>query len=990
MALFLLSGAAGLIYELVWTRELTFVFGGTTYAITTVLVCYMAGLGIGCYVSGRLCHRIARPGRTYGLVEIGIGLYALTVPALLGLAEPVYRAVYPRVAEAPSLLTAARFLLSAAVLILPTTAMGATLPLLVHAFARAGRPPGRSVGQLYGINTLGAVLGTMAAGFLLIPTLGLASATHVAAAANLAVGAAAIYLFRSGGMGGERAGAVAASTRAAARPVTELQDESHSPSACRSVLVVFAVSGFASMVYQIAWTRALVMSLGSTTYAFTCILTAFILGLALGSLAAARFVDRGRRHAAVLGVIQLGIGLSAVAIAPLYGRIPATVHGIVRVHADRLDTILALEFAMVIALTVVPTFLMGAAFPLVTRAIAAGREDAAAATGRAYAVNTIGTILGAFLAGFVFIRSDVLGAQYSIFLAAALNALAGAWLLVRVQPIGPPAGRWIAAGALALVPLFAVASGGWDQQALTSAPFLGKVRAEDGRLVHRVLMYRDGVDLTVAVTAWPSERPGEVDLSLSVNGKADASTSHDDMVTQIMIGHVGALFDAQGERACVVGLGSGMTVSALTRHPTYGRIDCVELSDDVIAAAEYFLPYTHNVLNDARVNILRADGRNHLLLSPDVYDLIVSEPSNPWIAGVANLFTVEYFQLARRRLAEDGCFCLWLQGYCTSLRDFQSVVRSIFEVFDDVSVWELAAETDYLFLMRRQRGRTPLDVPLKRFAAEAVREDLYRVGFSRLEQILGRYITSGEPLRQWSRGAPLNTDDNARLEFSAPRNLYRSEGVSIAASLYALRRSIFDEWLEADPSRAEHTVLVERVDAVVRSRQARLKSYEHWENDDPVAALALLLEAYELNPGSYDIYDNLLEFRKAALRDREFITSWGTLQPMLERIDTLRMPFISDPRGTPLAAVVEALVEQARRAGQLGAHDAAASYLEEARWLSPQRGDLVIALAETRIAQSRAPQALDLLEAWLAEHPDDTEAASLRQKARETMDVIDR
>ncbi len=271
----------------------------------------------------------------------------------------------------------------------------------------------------------------------------------------------------------------------------------------RIVLFGFAVSGFAAMVYQITWTRALVLSLGSSTYSFTCILAAFILGLALGSLAVSRFVDRWGNLVSRFGALELGIGLAAMLIVPLNSRIPFAVVSIIQKHQNNWSVLLSLQFLLVIGVTIIPTMLMGAIFPLVIRALARDARDAGAATGRAYAVNTIGTIAGSFLAGFVLIRSDVLGVQNSIVLASVLNGAIGFTLMAisrrdRGAPIVRPA-LIPAAAVLVAIPLLALAFGKWDPRLVNSSPFFGRTITKE--VIERGITdyYADGVDMTVSV-----------------------------------------------------------------------------------------------------------------------------------------------------------------------------------------------------------------------------------------------------------------------------------------------------------------------------------------------------------------------------------------------------------------------------------------------------------------------------------------------------------
>jgi spermidine synthase len=949
--LFFLSGAAGLVYELVWTRQLIFVFGGTTYAITTVLVAFMGGLGLGSYLAGRLSRWIGRPGRAYGVLEIGIGLYALLLPALLPQAEPIYRAIYPHVAEQPWLLSAARFGISCTLLLLPTTLMGATLPLLVVFSRSLGGGFGASVARLYGINTLGAVLGTLATGFLLIPKLGLALSSTVAAVTNLAVGVLAVSALRGAAPGTPLAGGA---RRAPVETPPSLAPLS--PGMRRAVLIVFALSGFSAMVYQIAWTRALIMSLGSSTYSFTCILAAFILGLAVGSLVLSGRIDRWRNPVAVLGVMQLLIGVISVLIAPAYGGIPLLVATWVGALGARYDALLTLEFMLVIAVTLLPTLLMGATFPLVTRLCAAGESDAAAATGRAYAINTLGTITGAMLAGFVLIRSQVLGVQNSIVAAALINVVCGLWLLRVALPAQVAGARLrIATVAGLAAPLVVVLLGRWDRLALTTGAYMPGKDPAGVRQNTELLYYAEGVDLTVTVGR---SRADPDSLSLRVNGKPDASTNLEDLSTQLLLGHLPALLAPRAGSACVIGLGSGMSLAALGRHESFQRLDCVELSSEVIRAAdEHFSPYCYDILRDPRLRMIHADGRNHLLLSDQTYDLIVSEPSNPWMAGVANLFTREFFTLCRRRLNEDGVACVWLHGYMMSLEDFRMVVRTITEVFPFVSVWE-TTENDYAFIAAHRPLRQPLEEFLRRWRAPAVRADLHRASLSRPEQLLARFVTAGEPLRAWAATARLHTDDNALLEFSAPRYVYGGEAPAIAQALFGMERSIAADTVVPDPHDARHQAILARLADARRSRALWARGYEHANAHDLHRAMDVLIEAYRLNPGSLEMHRVLIVLRGWMAEELPRAGRDSPLHNWILQIDQLPGPVVAPRRGATLAETAGERVSRARHAVQARWWSAGAHYAEEAYDLDPTNSSAVVLLAGSLWQLGRQEEAL--------------------------------
>ena len=350
LLLFFVSGTSGLIYEIVWSRLLVFVFGGTTFAITTVLACFMGGLALGSYLGGRLIDRVRRPARLYGILEIGIGIYGLCVPVLLGLALPLYRFLAGALDGSFVWLTVARVLVSGAVLLLPSTLMGATLPLLSQAFARRAGGTGSAVARLYGVNTLGAFAGSAAAGFGLLPVLGLWGSTVVAALLNIAAGVVAIL---AAGREGEAAEAVGKKSERREEAVAA----GPSPVAIgpRTLLLLYGLSGFAAMAYQVAWTRALILSMGASTYAFSAIVACFILGLGLGSVLIAPWVRRIRDPLSVAGLLEGGIGLSALLVVPLFGEMPGLVERLANSLDSTFGSILAIEALSVLGLLIVPT-----------------------------------------------------------------------------------------------------------------------------------------------------------------------------------------------------------------------------------------------------------------------------------------------------------------------------------------------------------------------------------------------------------------------------------------------------------------------------------------------------------------------------------------------------------------------------------------------------------------------------------------------------------
>lgn len=953
LTVFFISGCTGLIYETVWVRQFTLIFGGTTYAISTVLATYLGGLGLGSALAGRFAARLAQPGRAYGAIEAAVGLYALIVPFLMTLAEPLYRALYPMAATTPLLLNAARFLVGACFLALPTVAMGATLPLLVSHATRGSRDHvGRDIATLYGTNTLGAVVGALLGGLLLIPELGLRATTWTASIANLLIAVVAVRYFATPADGS----LPAPSPRSTPRVVPHAGDAR----TLRHVAVAALVtSGVVSMVFEIAWSRALVMSFGSTTYAFTCILAGFILGLALGSLVVSRVIDRVSSPARLLGLLQLGVGATAICIAPLFALAPLLFRAQIESFGSVYGAILLSQFVIAAGLIVVPTALMGAAFPLAARLLSAG-TDPATATGRAYAINTFGTIAGSMLAGFVLIRGDVLGAQWSINVAALAIAVVGALTYDAVRDPAAPRSRslFLGVGTVAAMTLAARMFGQWNVELLSSGGFR---RDLDPRAYSRnkLLEYREGVDSTVSVV---QSRFDEHVITLAVNAKPDASTALADMNTQMLLAHLPLMLAPETRNVCVIGLGSGVTLGAATAHRTVERFDCAEICDEVIQVERYFQKYNRNPLADPRVRLYRADGRNHLLLTDAKYDVIISEPSNPYIAGVANLFTAEFFASCEQRLTPRGVLGMWMQGYSISSDDFRLVVRTLADRFPAVSVWQTSS-ADFLLIASREGIAAPVSRVRERLAQPEVRADLYRIAHASVHTLLGRHIANGEALRRWVGDGPRNTDNHNLLEASAPRQLYGGGEKLFGQTLLEAQHPPFPAMVSPDPQ-LDADLIERTIGAQHAFRAAYMVERLGFGGGDPRQTVPLLFDAAARDPGNPAVHMQIRAVEADFLRSTppELVNSPGG-RAFSEKLRSTRTPMWCGINSMPLADIARLFVGRAAQmelpAGRIA--DAIAT-LRETVEIAPSDPDariLLIAALWKGGAPDEARRALD-------------------------------
>jgi spermidine synthase len=731
LALFLASGAAGLVYEVVWIRLLSLTFSVTVYALTTVLCAFMAGLALGAALAARVADRLRNPLRAYGVVELALGVVALGTAALLPRLPPAWVWLQHALGGAGPGFAAGRFLFAAAVLLVPCTLMGTTLPLLGRAAIDADAGVGRGAAALYAANTLGAVLGCLAAGFVLVPAWGLAATNGAAVMASVGVGVTAISLARP------RPAAVAAMA---------------TPRMPRSVLLVclaFAVSGFTALGYEVLWTRALEPFTHNSTYAYSAMLAVFLAGLAAGSAAVGRVAGRVRRPILALAAVEVAIGAGAVAALRLYAhyetlvpRVAASMGGL-----GSWPRVVALIFAEAGAVLLPMTFLFGATFPLVARAVVERAEVLGARLGVAYAANTLGAIAGAVVVGFGLLPA--LGMRGSFVALAATNLLLGAALALGA------AGR---AGA----PLAVVAAAG--AAALTLVLPRDLFEAGFAKRFGPLLLYREEVTDTVMVT---QDARGERMIRFGDGrGTAGTMTVREDR----MYAHIPLLLHPDPRRVLSICFGVGNSLSAVLQHPIE-RVDAVELSPGVVAAAPFFATTNRDPLADARVRLTIADGRNFLLGTPERFDVIRLDPPELHTAGVVNLYTREFYELARAHLRPGGIFSIWVNIVMTPEPDLRLLVRTVADVFPHVSIWHGPLRYSWVVNGSVEPHDPDLPLLLGRVAAPAVAADLASIGVPDAYAFLAHFVRADDEARAFADGGPLVTDDHTRLDFSVPRSL---------------------------------------------------------------------------------------------------------------------------------------------------------------------------------------------------------------------------
>ncbi|HKW51314.1 MAG TPA: fused MFS/spermidine synthase, partial [Candidatus Eisenbacteria bacterium] len=766
-----------MILEVVWSKYLSFLLGNSIYGVSTVVAAFLGGLGIGASLGGRLAARTREPLLLYARLELIVAVMGLLSPLAYLAARPIFASLNALFLGHGAAFLFLRFLVLFAALLVPTIAMGASLPLLVSDFARRD-PKGSAptVARLYAVNTAGAVAGVAAAGFLAIPALGLWKTAALAAAIDLAV-VVAILLARP------PAPIAPAREGAAAEPAPDARvskPTGHVPVFARWVLPIFAISGFTAILYEVAWTRILAVPFGGMVYAFSAILAIYLVGIALGASAAARLLRYVKAPVALFGVLQGVLAAAAALGSRLFERIPHWEATAIAASMGSTWRLLLGEVGIAARIILPASLVLGALFPTAVAIYQLKRREAGASVGTIYAANTIGSIAGSLLTAFLLI--PWIGTLRSILLAAGLNAAIGTAALLAGE--GRLVLRRSAAAVLAVsaAAFAAWAAPTWDAERMS----LGLIRLLRSHwyggesLTHRtidaigrsttlerLLFYKEGRAAAVTVIESGGRR------ALLINGKTDATTGvGEDMAQQVLVGQLPlVMLSADGKDVCVVGYGSGVTTHAVLTHPIRDALT-IELEDAVIEAAPQFRADAGDPLADPRSRLLIEDAGTYLRSTRRAYDVIISEPSNLWIAGMADLFTRDFYRTAASKLRPGGIFCQWVQCYQTSPATLRTIFRTLAVRFPHGQLFFVDKSADLIILASPDRE---VSLDFDRLAAAwsrpEVAHDFARVGVASLADLLRYYRGRLDRVAAEAGPGPINTDDNGWLEHRAPFDL---------------------------------------------------------------------------------------------------------------------------------------------------------------------------------------------------------------------------
>ncbi len=733
--LFFLSGACALVYQVMWLRLLALVFGVTVYAASTVLASFMGGLAIGSYAAGRLAGRLASPLRTFGWIEIGVGLSALATPIVLDLVKTLWVALHPSLPSSLLFMTVARFVAAVIVLIIPTTLMGATLPVVMRSALASDASFASRIGWLYTINTTGAIAGALTAGFYLVSDIGVARSFQIAALTNTLIGLVAIGASRA-----MRPGAWLTTSPASATPDggSGPRVEALTPPQRRAVLWTFIVSGTLTLALEIVWFRMLVTLLRPTAYAFTIMLAAVLAGIALGSAVATPLLRRRATWLPVLTVIQLAVAVAAVLSlnaltrADQIGAVAAP--ALVRLGVDPYIAPIALASAMAMLPTMM---LLGFAFPIGLSLWTGHAEGAGRRIGVFYALNVCGAIAGSVLGGFVLL--PVVGSRGSLVAAAALALLSSVVLAIaqwRLRPnfagfmtiVGPVAFTMTALNA---VDPFAITAGAHQRE--------------------RVMWREEGVQTTVAVHEARNGR--RVHRVMYLDGMHQASDLAQMAFVHHRIGALPMLLHPNPNDALIVGLGGGATAGAVAQFPGVS-VDVVELSRAVVGGSAFFTHINFDLLKRPNVTLRVDDGRNYLLTTSKKYDVITADIILPNHAGAGALYSHDYFMLQRRALNHGGIVLQWNGGEGATYR---TILRSFLAAFPNMTLW-----ADGTLMVGTVE---PLAFSRQRYEARRTDPGVRALFNWDYDTLMKSYLAGPPDVAAWVGQGAIMTDDRPIIEY---------------------------------------------------------------------------------------------------------------------------------------------------------------------------------------------------------------------------------
>lgn len=760
-----LSGVCWLVFELVWSRYLTLIFGASVFAVTSVLACFMLGMALGSWLLGRLADR-AGSEKLLIWLNLGIGMYGLLSPLIFAGIDNLNVVIFSHIDAGMTLKNGLRFLFSFIVLIAPTFAMGGAFPFMVRLLTQKIEGVGQGTSYVYWVNTLGGALGAFVTGFALIRFFGLNTTTTLAALVNLAV-AGLLFVFLRTPTGQQAPSATEKPKEKRGKAQAPVKP-STSPTRMRTlILIVFGLSGFTSLAYEVFFTRVLTLFFRDSVYDFAIVLTTFLSGLALGSLVCGKLLEKTQRPWLILAVVEGLVGFAAILSLWLIGQLPY-IAGYLQSMPTLYNqygpaywtTVTVIKFGYAFGSLLLPTSLLGMTFPLVNKLWANDLAHLGKDVGLLNGVNTLGSMLGALLAGFLFIT--LFGTQNSIILTALLNIGLGV-LLVLTSDAPRKYALVIGAVLTAVLMLFLVPP--WDKLRMSTL----------------ILDPNQPLEKSLSLLYYNEDAYGIISVAdviplqtkvLTTNRLYSQNTSvMSGLEDHRRLGHIPLLLHPNPRDVLVVGLGAGITLRGVSEVPGLESIDCVEISEGVKKAAQYFALENNHILENPKIHYIIEDGRNFISTSPAAYDVIIADIFFPMSSGSSALFSSEHFKASRAHLKPGGLMVQWLPAHQLSLDEIKIITRTFQSIFPHTSIWYgmIGTDTPVIGLVgAEQKLEIDLTALETRYKDATFASNLREANLDDPTIFMSNFIMEGNALRKLTEQMPINTDDHPIIEFTNP------------------------------------------------------------------------------------------------------------------------------------------------------------------------------------------------------------------------------
>ena len=731
-----LSGFSTLIFEVIWIRILSLVFGTTISAVAIVVAVFIAGLGIGSIYFGKKVDKTNNHLKFFSFLQFGIGISSLITLIIFCYLPIIYKSIYLTLnTEKISMFLI--ITLSIIIMFIPTFLMGGILPALSKIFVKRREEIGKGVGLLYAVNALGSIMGAFLTGFFFILYCG-QTITQI-----LSIAIVIILGFVSFFMSSYKAVIYEQKKRTSMRK--------YSDHIIKISLLVAGLSGFCALSYEILWTRSLHIFIANSTYSFISILIIYLTGISIGSFIFAKYLNNKKQLLLLLAICQTAIGVYVIITALFLNELPSLLFSIRNILGIPVLRIFIPGLLLSFVIAFLPTLFMGISFPLICKICTQKIDNLGHNVGKVYFINTIGGIIGSLIAGFVLI--PVFGVLKSIISVAFINLLLGMALIV-LEPDLQRKTRFIAVNCcIIFIGIFLARLGMKNPMVLPPSMFRTPTRSD------KILYYKETSQGTIIVS---EDRFTRI-RACYINNSAVCGTTYDALKVVKMLGHLPFFINPDAQNALIIGFGIGITASAVAEHDV-SQIDCIEICPGVKDAAKFFSTFNNDVIQNPKINFVGGDGRNYILLTNKKYDIISCDPTHPTL-GCNNLYTKEYFQLCKSILKENGVMCQFLPLHKLSLNEFKILIKTFSSVFPHTTVW-LAHSHGILVATDHELD---IDFTILRNNLQNLQDDILFDPYLFTISLL----CDEDATNRFTKGATINTDNNPYLEFFTPNSIKR-------------------------------------------------------------------------------------------------------------------------------------------------------------------------------------------------------------------------